>query len=190
MTLTVRIANRLDAFLGADLRGGVQPGHAVLLAILLATGLALALLPLSVLGVVLPGLAIVGLAFIWPQSALCLLCFAIPFGSLTEVEIGGGITVGVTEGLIVLAVAAWLARTMAWRTRAIWPRLTVPLLLFVGAAGLSLLNVRSLPHALKETIKWIEFLVVLLIVANAQRPTLAGDHKPTDASCPRQKIVA
>jgi putative inorganic carbon (HCO3(-)) transporter len=145
-------------------------GYVVLVAALLAAGLALTLLPLPWLLVAVPGLTVVGIIVIRPQAALYLLCFAIPFGSLFEIEAsriaGGGITVGVTEGLIGLAFAAWLARTMAWRAPYAWPRLAVPLLLFVGTTGLSLLNASSLPLALKELAKWVEFLAVMLIVAN------------------------
>jgi putative inorganic carbon (HCO3(-)) transporter len=165
-----RLTNARRVRTGTGVVTGASLGYVVLLAALLAVGLALTLLPLSWLLVAVPGLTLVGIIVIRPQVALYLLCFAIPFGSLFEIDAsriaGGGITVGVTEGLIGLAFAAWLARTMAWRTPYTWPRLAVPLLLFVGATGLSLLNAPSLPLALKELAKWVEFLAVMLIVAN------------------------
>jgi putative inorganic carbon (HCO3(-)) transporter len=161
-----RVTATQGAGLKANLDVRIRPGHLWLSIAVLLVGLALALLPVRWIVVALPGLVVVGLVGVRPHLALYLLCFAIPFGSLYEVEIGGGITIGVTEVLIGLAAAAWLARTMAWRLRTGWPRLTVALTLFVGAVGFSLLNVTSLPHALKEIAKWIEFLVVLLIVAN------------------------
>jgi O-antigen ligase len=149
-----------------DAQAGIRPGYILLSVLLLGTGLALALLPLPWVAFAVLGLAVVAVTLVRPEVALYLLCFSIPFGSLLEVGIGGEITVGASEGLIALAAAAWLAHTMAWRTGAGWPRLTVPFLLFLGAAGLSLLNVAHVPLSFKETAKWIEFLVVLVIVVN------------------------
>jgi O-antigen ligase len=95
-----------------------------------------------------------------------LLCFAIPFGSLYEVNVGG-ITVGVTEGAIGLLLTAWLARRIAMReTSWTWTRLSGPLALFIGTALASFLNATALTLALKEIFKWVEFLGVLLFVAN------------------------
>jgi O-antigen ligase len=145
---------------------GIRPRHLLLPALLLIVGAALALLPVRWAVGAAAGVVAIGLVLVRPQLALYLIAFAIPFGSLLEVEIGSGITVGVTEGLIVLATAAWLARTMAYRIEKAWPPLSVSLFLFIGAVGVSLLNVTSLPHAFKELAKWIEFLVVLLIVAH------------------------
>jgi O-antigen ligase len=99
--------------------------------------------------------------------ALYLIAFAIPFGSLIEVNLGG-ITVGVTEGLIGFMLAAWVARTIALRERQWnWPRLALPLALFIGATLFTLPNATSLPFAAKEIVKWVEVLAVMLFVANA-----------------------
>jgi O-antigen ligase len=46
--------------------------------------------------------------------------------------------------------------------------LTVPLLVFVGAAGLSTLNALSLGFALKELIKWGQLLIVLWLVLDLE----------------------
>jgi O-antigen ligase len=165
------------------LHAGVLGGRILFLLAVLAIGLALALLPVRWLVVAVPGLVLVGLIIVRPQIALYLLCFAIPFGSLFQVNVGG-INVGVTEGLIGLLIVAWLAQVMAGghslsvQDSMHWPSLTVPLLLFIGAAGLSLadrlspdnlslLPATSLALALKEMAKWVEFLAVMLFVVNA-----------------------
>jgi len=142
--------------------------HALLLgAVLVGTGFALALLPLTWLIVGLLGAIVVTLTLIRPHLALCLIAFAIPFGSLFEINLGG-ITVGVTEGLIGLLLAAWLARAIAFRERQwIWPRLALPLSLFIGATLLTLVNAASLTFAAKEILKWVEVLAVMVFVANA-----------------------
>ena len=136
---------------------------------LVGCGLALAILPARWAGLALGGAIVVGLTLIRPQLALYLLCFAIPFGSLFEVSLGG-ITAGATEALIALMICAWIARTMAFRERIAWPRLTVVLALFVSAGALSLVNAAALPYAAKEIVKWIEFAAVLVFVANAVTP--------------------
>ena len=183
MTWTTSILKSPRARLGLGRNAGFYRGRLLLPAVVLAWGLILALLPVRWAVYVLLGLVTVGLVLVRPERALYLLCFAIPFGSLLESAIGGGITVGVTEALIGLLAAAWLARTMAWRKHYSWPGLTIPLLGFVGMAGLSLLNATSLSHAFKEIAKWIEFGMVMLIAANLGLDS-AGDTKQS------QRVVA
>jgi putative inorganic carbon (HCO3(-)) transporter len=150
----------------------LDPGHFFLWATVLATGLALALLPLSWIAIAVPAMVVVGAISIRPQLALYLLCFAVPFGSLLEVDLGG-ITVGITEGLIGLLMISWIARSIALKEIALkegaWTRSrpSGPLLMFIGATFLSLPNATSLPLAFKEIAKWVEFLGVMLFASNA-----------------------
>jgi putative inorganic carbon (HCO3(-)) transporter len=137
--------------------------------ILVATGLALGLLPIPWAAVAVPGTIVVVATLIRPQLALYLLCFAIPFGSLFEVS-RGGISIGAAEGTILLMASAWLARMIALREELSWPRLSGPLALFIGVTSLSLLNATALPFAFKEAAKWIEFLVTMLVVVNTVTP--------------------
>lgn len=133
----------------------------------LGLGAALALLPLPWLVLGLVAAALVITTLIRPQITLYLMALAIPFGSLYEVSLGG-ITVGATEGLIGLAIAAWLARTVALRET--WhetPKLVIPMALFVLVSLFSLVNARSLPFAAKEIVKWVETLAVMVFVALA-----------------------
>ena len=134
---------------------------------MLTVGSALALLPLRLVVVAVAGALVVGTAFVRPVVALCLLCFAIPFGSLLQFSVGG-IRVGVAEGLLALTMAGWMARDVALRAgRWRWSRLSVPLLVFIGVAALSVVGATSLPPALKELTKWVEVLGVMLLVGNA-----------------------
>ena len=146
---------------------GRLPGSLLLGAIIVATGLALALFPLSFLVVVLLGTIVIAWTLTVPHLALYLIAFAIPFGSLFELDVGG-ITVGVTEGLIGLMLAGWIARAIALREHGwIWPRQSIPIALFIGAALLSLLNATALPFAAKEIVKWVEVLATITFVVNA-----------------------
>jgi O-antigen ligase len=66
---------------------------------------------------------------------------------------------------LIITLGAWFLHA-ARRGRIAIPRspLTVPLLVFIGAAGLSTLNALSLGFALKELIKWGQLLIMLWLV--------------------------
>jgi len=145
------------------------------LAVLLPASLALTALPVTWLAVGLLALLMATLAFVKPQTALYLLCFAVPFGSLFSVHLGG-FSVGITDALVGLALAAWLARTIAFRQPIVWPRLILPVLLFIGASTFSLVHAQSLPLAAKELAKWVELLVILLIVTDVVSRTGRHNH--------------
>ncbi|MFQ6057446.1 MAG: O-antigen ligase family protein [Anaerolineae bacterium] len=142
------------------------PGAVVPLLLVLATGLALALLPLTWAAALLMASAALLLILLRPHYGLYLLIFAIPFGSLKEVQISG-FTVGATELLVALTLAAWLARRMARRALEIEPTpLLLPMALLLGVILLSFTVARSLPLALKETLKWLELFIAYLLVVN------------------------
>jgi len=148
---------------------GSSVGRPLLWTAVLATGLALALLPLRWVAMGVPiGIGLVAL-LIWPRYGLYLLCFAVPFGSLFQLSLGA-IRVGLTEALIGLLFAAWIARLLAFREGVSWPRLSGPLALFVGATLFSLLNATAPVLAFKEIAKWVEFIGVMTFVANELNP--------------------
>lgn len=107
------------------------------------------------------GLAV--LAFPW--LGLLPLAFAIPFGPLLSLPVGGT-TTDITELIVLWVVAAWLARDVARHAVVIpHPPFLVPALLLLGAYLASLPGAWSLPDGLIEMAKWIEGLVVYLAVA-------------------------
>jgi O-antigen ligase len=139
---------------------------ALLFLAVVATGSALALLPLTWAGLAVAGGIVVVATLARPEIGLILLVFAVPFGSVREISLGG-MTVGGAEALIGLALAAWLARLLADpRSRLTLPPLTLPLLIFLGAALLSLPGALSLRYSLKELIKWTEVLGLYVFTAN------------------------
>jgi O-antigen ligase len=128
-------------------------------------GAALALIPLKWAALLLAGGVALMAVLLWPQAALCLLAFAVPFGSISEFRLGP-VSVGAAELLIVLLVASWLARMIsARRVVIVKRRLLLPLLLFLGAISLSTLVTSSLQLSLKEIVKWLEVLVIYLFLA-------------------------
>jgi len=127
----------------------------------------------AVLGVL--GLGAGVAAFINPLVALPLLLFAVPFGGLTR---GGASTTsttsdlsfGAAELLVALLVAAWLARAV--RQRSLQLRsgaIPVALVAMVGLALLSIGWAGDKSSAIKESLKWLELLLALLVVCDLGR---------------------
>lgn len=137
------------------------------LAIALAAGLAIALLPLTLATAVVLGSIAFTTILIRPEYGLYLLILAVPWGSVREIRLGA-MTVGVTEALVGLVLAAWLARMVALREikTTVHPPLLLPLLIFLGAILLSLTVTLSLQYSLKEILKWLEVLGIYLFVVN------------------------
>jgi O-antigen ligase len=73
---------------------------------------------------------------------------------------------------VALAAAVWLARGLARRDLRIpTPPLLLPLLGFIGAGWLSLWDATGLAsHGIPELVKWLEILLVFLIVAERAQP--------------------
>ena len=156
---------------------------AVLLAVL--SGLALAWLPLTESLLLFVGAALVLATLVRPQVSLYLLPFAVPFGGIREVTLGG-LRVTATEVLVGLLIVGWLARGVAQRgihvfgrpasgppttaptprDRPCLPPLFWPLCLLLGTMALSLLDTLSYTASAKELLKWLEVLAVYLVAAS------------------------
>jgi len=150
----------------ADLSWGSPLFNAALLLIVLAVGLSIALLPLTLAGGAILGSIVFLVTLVRPEYGLYLLILAVPFGSIREIAISG-FTVGAAEALVGLVLAAWLARMVAvGEVKTTHPPLLLPLLIFLGAILLSLTGALSLKYSFKEILKWLEVLGVYLFVAN------------------------
>lgn len=150
----------------ADLSWGSPLFNAALLLTVLAVGLSIALLPLTLAGGAVLGSIVFLATLVRPEYGLYLLILAVPFGSVREIAISG-FTVGAAEALVGLVLAAWLARMVAVREiKTIHPPLLLPLLIFLGAILLSLTDALSLKYSFKEILKWVEVLGIYLFVAN------------------------
>jgi O-antigen ligase len=138
-----------------------------LVALIVAVGIALSVLPLKWAALLLVGAIAAVVALIQPALTLCLLPFAVPFGSLREIALGP-VSVGGAEILMVALVATWLAQSVV-RRRIVIPHgpLLLPLTLFLGVLLLSLLPSASLELSAKEIVKWIEVIVIYALVSQA-----------------------
>jgi O-antigen ligase len=136
------------------------------LAFLVALGLLIGRAPLSLTVALLGGSGLFLGILVHPTLAIYLLAFAMPFGSLQELDLGG-VNIGAVEALTGLVVVAWFARMVAQRKIQIHlAPLSIPLLLFLASLSVSLLFTLSLPLSLKEISKWIEVLVITLYLTN------------------------
>ncbi len=142
---------------------------AALFCLLVGLGVTIARAPLTWAVGLVVGLVAVGATLIRPALGVLLVVPAVPFGSLRQVSLGA-MNVGATEVLVGLVVIAWLARMVARREiRIEWPALSLPVAVFMGVLLLSTLGSASLPHSLKELIKWAEVLALLVLVSTEIR---------------------
>jgi putative inorganic carbon (HCO3(-)) transporter len=140
-----------------------------LAALALALGAAVASPP-PIYGAALFGAALVLPAVLArPVLGLCLALITIPLS--TEWSVGlGGLNLTLMEPAVALAAIAWLWRGARERSLRVWPcaLLAAQLLvlaLFVTAA----LGAESLAPSLKDTLKWLELVVVFVLTLDQAR---------------------
>ncbi len=134
-------------------------------AIIVGIALALAMLPLKLAALAIAGAIGVTVVLVRPKLGIYALIFAIPFGSLFQVSLGGA-KVGAMEGVLALMLVAWLLQMTAQREIILpHPPLLAPFLLFFAAIGLSWLGALSFSATLSETAKWVEMLALYLFIA-------------------------
>jgi O-antigen ligase len=129
----------------------------------------------AALGVVAVGTTL--LAFIQPLVAIPLLLLAIPFGTRTSTATDTSTepTIGAAELLVALLTLAWLARGVRRRELHLQAGgLVVASVAMVALAALSIGYALDASSAIKETLKWLELLLALVIVVDlATEPTAA-----------------
>jgi len=133
---------------------------------LLILALALSRLPLMVCAALAFGSAFLLLSLIRPWVALLALPFAVPFGSLLELQVGI-LRVGATEAIFLWSLATWLAYFCARKDqRLLWPRLTIPFWGLLLVALLSATHSLSLQYTVKELLKWIQLFLAIWLTLN------------------------
>jgi putative inorganic carbon (HCO3(-)) transporter len=124
------------------------------------------------------GGAAVIFSLIQPLVALPLLLFAVPFGGLTRGSSGDSsadLSFGAAEVLVALLTVAWLARGV--RRREVNLRagaVVVATLAMIGLALFSIAYADDRPAAIKESLKWLELLIALVIVVDLAREARAA----------------
>jgi putative inorganic carbon (hco3(-)) transporter len=123
-------------------------------------------------------LVVATLALIQPVAALPLLLFAVPFGGLARSSSGDtstDLSFGAAELVAALLGVVWLARGVRRRELQIRSSaMVVAILAMIGLATLSIGYAKDKSLAVKESLKWLELLLALLIVADlAAEPRFA-----------------
>lgn len=128
----------------------------------------------------LSALSLCILILIRPELAVYLLALSVPLGSLLEVKLGNGLTVSPTEGLAALLAIGWIARALSRRRLEIpMTPLTIPLVAMIAIVVSSVAQATDLALTAKESLKWLELLLVYMyVVAEMRSPrkvlTLVG----------------
>ncbi len=147
----------------------------LLIALVMAIGLAVAWLPLTWVILLLGGAIFLTLLLLQPILSLYLLIPIIPFSSLLAIPFGS-FRAGLMEIVLALGMVAWLLQGLtrhslnqASSRQMVFQALTsAPLfwafLLFLAGVSLSWLKALSIGASLIETAKWIEMLVLYLLV--------------------------
>lgn len=144
---------------GPVLQGVLVLGVAALVALLAPEQLALA-----VAGVVATLLVLAR-----PLAGVALLLIAVPFGSIAEVEVGT-LTIGAVEPLVALLLVSWTLRGVRHRRLSLrGGPVAIACVPLIGLMLLSITYAISAGPAIKETLKWMELLIVLLVVADMAR---------------------
>jgi putative inorganic carbon (HCO3(-)) transporter len=109
------------------------------------------------------------LVLLRPVLAIPMLLFAVPFGSLAEVE-AGNLSISATEPLVALLAVAWLARGVAeHRISLRGGPLVFAICALIALMVFSITYALAPAPAVKESLKWLELLVVLVVVLDLVR---------------------
>jgi putative inorganic carbon (HCO3(-)) transporter len=142
------------------------PGWAQILLALgaIGAGLALAHLPLLWAAVGLLVVILLALTLIDPLAGVGVALVLGPTKPLTDYYVPQ-LPIDLGQIALLVTLGAWFLHAVRRRDISV-PRspFNAPLLIFVGAASLSLLNALSLGFALKELIKWGQLLLVMWLV--------------------------
>lgn len=142
--------------------------RAVIFKFLLAVtlGLVIAWLPLSFVGPLAVGVALILLVLINPLVGLGLALFAGPWGAWENINFGNQLWDS-GQLLFFLSVAAWLGRGVI-RRKIILPswKLSGFMALFLLPAAFSLWTTISMELGLKELLKWLEIWLVMVMVVS------------------------
>ena len=123
------------------------------------------------------GAALIG-ALIQPLVVVPLLLLAVPFGGLTRGSSGdtsSDLSFGAAELLVALLTLTWLARGVGRREITVRVGgVALAALAMVALAALSIGYALDRPSAIKETLKWLELALALLIVVDLVKDARAA----------------
>jgi O-antigen ligase len=139
--------------------------------VLVALAALIAAVDISYLPLVAAGAVLTVLIVIWPVVAIPVLLFAVPFGTLARPDVKeADLAAGPTEVIVGLLALAWLARGV--RLHGIRIRGGAVVVAILAICALMLFSVGyaiQVGPAVKESVKWIELLIILVVVLDLAR---------------------
>jgi O-antigen ligase len=142
----------------------------LLLATAAGLGLVLALLPLLWSAIGLTVAVLVVLTLIEPLVGLGVTLLFATFKPLTEYFVPQ-LPLDIGQIALIVTLGSWLLRALRRRAiRVPASPFSIPLLIYIGAASLSIVGALSLGYALKELLKWLQMLVVMWLVVSEAGP--------------------
>jgi hypothetical protein len=144
------------------------PGYFALVAALLL-GFLFAWLPLKLAAALVVGVAVILFILVQPLFGLALALVTSPLGALEQL-LSGFVSLDSGQVLLLITLISWFGRGLARRCLEI-PRtfLNLPLFLFIFVGFISLLDAISVLTGLKELLKWLEIVVIMLLVMDLGR---------------------
>ena len=129
-----------------------------------AIGLALARLPALTALIGLTVAILLVLTLVEPLVGLGVTLIFATFKPLTDYFVPQ-LPLDIGQIALIVTLGSWLLRALRRREIQIPPSpITIPLLVWIGAACLSILGALSLGYAVKELIKWLQILAVMWLV--------------------------
>jgi O-antigen ligase len=152
--------------------------QALLIAGAIVGGLTLTYLPLGWAIIALVSIILITLSVIDPLVGLGVALVLGPTKPLTDYFVPE-LPLDLGQLAMIVTLASWSARIVLRRALRIpYSPLTLPVLIFIGAASLSLPSALSIGYALKEWIKWAEVLLVIWLILDYEEkrrwPLLIG----------------
>lgn len=132
----------------------------------LITGISAAKLPLLWVVVLFSAAALLVALLIEVRIGLLITLICAPLKTLIETEGKTALPLDIGQISLLITVGAWALRTIADQRSFMPPgkRILIPVLIFIGCAGLSLWTTFAPGATLNELIKWLEIAVVMVLV--------------------------
>ncbi len=140
---------------------------AVWLVLVLCVALTAALLPVDLVFVCLTGAILVVTALITPIAGAAALLILAPLRTLIATESTLALPLDIGQIALLVVLGTWLIREIALRgsfPRLSWSPFVLPVLLFLGVAGLTGFSAQSVGLWLPEWLKWAQIVIVLIFV--------------------------
>lgn len=149
-----------------------RPHTLVFLALALLAGLALAALPHILLFPAFAMALVILLACLTPHAALLPLLILAPLRALIATESSLQLPLDLGQLLLLFWLTAWVMHRIVLRQRLprlAWSPLYIPVLVFLLVAGLSAFSAVSFAGWLREWVKWLQILALIVLVGSTMQ---------------------